>query len=139
MCKFPWARCERKGRRRCHGLREEPESVWQGWHGGSAHSERLTELGRPREARSLGARLAMTEAELDPELEGNGVGKWHDINQRGGVTTQAFEKYRGDSSVVAASEGQGWRLATSKGAVQGPGGMFEGPHQGRIGGGHTHS
>lgn len=66
----------------------------------------------------------MTEAELDPELEGNGVGKLHDINQRGGVTTHAFEKYRGDSSVVAASEGQGWRLGTSKGAVQGPWGRL---------------
>lgn len=81
----------------------------------------------------------MTEAELDPELEGNGVGKLHDIIQRGGVTTHAFEKCHGDSSVVAASEGQGWKLGASKGAVQGPGGTREGPHQGRIGGGQTHS
>ena len=82
--------------------------------------------------------MAMTEAELDPELEGNGVGRLHDINQRGGVTTHALEKHRGASSVVEASEGQGWRLGTSKEAVQGPGGKFEGPHQGRIGGGQTH-
>ena len=80
----------------------------------------------------------MTEAELDPELEGNGLGRSHDINQRGGVSTYAFEKCRGDSSGLEASEGQGWRLGTSKGAVQGPGGTFEGPHQGRIGGGQTH-
>lgn len=80
----------------------------------------------------------MTEAGLDPELEGNGVGRLHDSNQRGGVTTHTLEKHCGASSVVQASEGQGWRLGTSKGAVQGPGGKFEGPHQGRIGRGQTH-
>lgn len=52
------------------------------WH---KHSARLTELERPREARSLGAQLAMTESELDPELEGNGVGKLNGVF--------AFEKY----------------------------------------------
>ena len=79
---------------------------------------------RLREARSLGARLAMTEAELDPELEGSGVGKLHDINQRGGIATYAFEKCRGDTSVVEASEGRGWRLGTSKGPVQALGGRL---------------
>lgn len=28
------------GRRKWHGLREEPESVWQGWHVGSANTVR---------------------------------------------------------------------------------------------------
>lgn len=51
---------------------------------------RLIELERLREARSLGARLAMTESELDPELEGNGVGKLNGISQRGGVIVFAF-------------------------------------------------
>lgn len=60
------------------------------WH---KHGARLTELARPREARSLGAQLAMTEPELDPELEGNGVGKLNGVNQRGGVIIFAFEKY----------------------------------------------
>lgn len=60
------------------------------WH---KHGARLTELARPREARSLGAQLAMTESELDPELEGNGVGKLNGVNQRGGVIIFAFEKY----------------------------------------------
>lgn len=51
---------------------------------------RLIELERLREARSLGAQLAMTESELDPELEGNGVGKLNGISQRGVVIVSAF-------------------------------------------------
>ena len=50
------------------------------------------ELERPREARSLGTQLAMTESELDPELEGNGVRKLNSINQKGGVIIFTFEK-----------------------------------------------
>lgn len=53
---------------------------------------RLIESERPRKARSLGARLALTESELDLELEGNGVEKLNGINQRGGNVTFAFEK-----------------------------------------------
>lgn len=52
---------------------------------------RLIESERPRDARSLG--LALTESELDFELEGNGVGKLNDINQRGGNIMFAFENY----------------------------------------------
>ena len=51
---------------------------------------RLIELERLREASSLGTRLAMTESELDPELEGNGVGKLRGISQGGGIVIFAF-------------------------------------------------
>ena len=79
----------------------------------------------------------MTEAELDPELQGNGVGKLHGINQRGGVIIFAFQKYHCDSNVVGELEGQSLRVGNSKVAVQGPGGDFKGPNQGRAGAGQS--
>jgi hypothetical protein len=46
---------------------------------------RLIELEGPREVSSSGTQLAMTDSELDPELESNGAGKLNGIKQRGVV------------------------------------------------------
>lgn len=82
------------GKSKEHRHKEEPEGACRRGSGWVArrhrHGGRLIELGRLREARSLGAQLAMTESELDPELEGNGVGKLNGISQRGGVIILAF-------------------------------------------------
>lgn len=43
---------------------------------------RLIESEGMGEGSSSGAQLALTDSELDPELEGNGAGKLSDINQR---------------------------------------------------------
>lgn len=97
MYKCPLVNSEKgiPGRGHCIGKKKDLSSGRAGgwvarWQ---KHGERLTELERPREARSLGAQLAVTESELDPELEGNGVGKLNGVNQRGDVIVFAFEKY----------------------------------------------
>jgi hypothetical protein len=46
---------------------------------------RLMESEGMGERSSSGAQLALTDSELDPELEGNGAGKLSDINQGPGV------------------------------------------------------
>ena len=107
-----------------------------GWH---KHSERLIELERLREARSLGAWLAMTETELDPELEGNGVEKLHGINKRGSLIISASEKLH-----LRLQHG-GCIGGTSLEVEDPPGscpwswveGIFKDPNQGRIGTGQA--
>lgn len=46
---------------------------------------RLMESEGMGERSSSGAQLALTDSELDPELEGNGAGKLSDINQGRGI------------------------------------------------------
>lgn len=75
-----------QAKRRTRGL----EGLGKGFRVAQIQCE--TELERPREARSLGTQLAMTECELDPELEGNGVRKLNGVNQRGGVIIFTSEK-----------------------------------------------
>lgn len=58
--------------------------VREGWRRAArCHLSRakLIELEGPKKSRSLGARLAMTEPERDPELESNGLGKWNGITR----------------------------------------------------------
>lgn len=62
---------------RGNGIGEK--SLWSGRAGGwiprwHKHTMRGTEVERPL-GKIIGAQLAMTESELNPELEGNGPGK----------------------------------------------------------------
>lgn len=52
---------------------------------------RLIESEGLGERSSSGAQLALTDSELDPELEGNGAGKLNDINQRPGISICILE------------------------------------------------
>lgn len=72
---------------------------------------RLIESEGMGEGSSSGAQLALTDSELDPELEGNGAGKLSDINQRRGVGICILEL----SEVSEINKSAGYR------ALQGPG------------------
>lgn len=56
---------------------------------------------------SSGAQLALTDSELDPELESNGAGKLNDINQRQGLSICILEV----SEVSEINKSAGYRGA----------------------------
>lgn len=68
---------------------------------------RLIESEGMGEGSSSGAQLALTDSELDPELEGNGAGKLNDINQIQGLSICILEV----SEVSEINKSAGYRAA----------------------------
>lgn len=80
---------------------------------------RLIELEGLGEGSSSGAQLALTDSELDPELEGNGAGKLNDIKQRQGISICILELSEAPGVEVSEiSKSAGYR--TQKSALQDP-------------------
>lgn len=80
---------------------------------------RLIELEGPGEGSSSGAQLALTDSELDPELEGNGAGKLNDINQRQGISICILEL--SEAPGVEEMRLTNLQVSEQRSALQGPG------------------